>query len=347
MRFCKYVSYRVIFFVNLFPMKRNLLTTVLALFLMVSSSIKAQSLESSFEFLRLPVSAHNSSLGGKVVSAFDPSPVLFITNPALLSANESRLLGLNAMTWFSGTTVAGAQFISSFDERSHYAFNARYVSYGRMKETSADGTVTGTFSAKDIAIGATWSYMLTDNLSGGATGNIITSRYGSMTSVAIGVDLGLLWFNDSRNISLGLAATNLGGQIKAFENTFQKLPFDVSAGLSWTPEHAPLRFTVSMDNLTRWSETDFYFAEGESKGFGEILRRHFSLGADINLTERFYVAMGCNLRTRAEMAGKGSKGFTGMSIGTGLRLGKVMFDLSYGKYQVSESSLICNFAFNI
>jgi hypothetical protein len=328
-------------------MKRILFTTALALFLVGSGSVRAQSLESSFEFLKLPVSAHNSSLGGKVVSAYDPSPVLFINNPALLCANDTRLLGLNAMTWFSGTTVAGAQFISSFDERSHYAFNARYVSYGRMKETSADGTVTGTFTAKDIAVGATWSYMLTENLSGGATGNMITSHYGSMTSVAIGVDLGLLWFNDSRNISIGLAATNLGGQIKAFENTFQKLPFDVTAGVSWSPEHAPLRFTVSMDNLTRWSPSDFYFAEGENKGFGEILKRHISLGADINLTERFYVAMGCNLRTRAEMAGKGSKGFTGLSVGTGLRLGKIMFDLSYGKYQVSESSLICNFAFNI
>lgn len=309
--------------------------------------LQAQSLESSFEFLRLPVSAHSSSLGGHVVSAFDPSPVLFISNPAILSANEGPLLGLNGMTWFSGTTVAGAQFSNLFDERSHYAFNARYVSYGKMKETTADGTVTGTFTAKDIAIGATWSYMLTDNLSGGATGNIISSRYSSMTSVAIGVDLGLLWFNDSRNISLGLTATNLGGQIKAFENTFQKLPFDVCAGVTWCPEHAPLRFTVSMDNLTRWKSSDFYFAEGDSNGFGEILKRHISLGADINLTERFYLAMGCNLRTRAEMAGKGSKGFTGMSIGTGLRIGKVMFDLSYGKYQVSESSLICNFAFSI
>lgn len=309
--------------------------------------LQAQSLESSFEFLRLPVSAHSSSLGGHVVSAFDPSPVLFISNPAILSANEGPLLGLNGMTWFSGTTVAGAQFSNLFDERSHYAFNARYVSYGRMKETTPDGTVTGTFTAKDIAIGATWSYMLTDNLSGGATGNIISSRYSSMTSVAIGVDLGLLWFNDGRNISLGLTATNLGGQIKAFENTFQKLPFDVCAGVTWCPEHAPLQFTLSMDNLTRWKSSDFYFAEGENKGFGEILKRHISLGADINLTERFYLAMGCNLRTRAEMAGKGSKGFTGMSIGTGLRIGKVLFDLSYGKYQVSESSLICNFAFSI
>ena len=315
--------------------------------IVTAKTLQAHSLESSFEFLRLPISAHSSSLGGHVVSAYDPSPLLFISNPALLSANDTRLLGLNAMTWYSGTTVAGAQFINLFDERSHYAFNARYVSYGKMKETSADGTVTGTFSAKDMALGATWSYMLTDNLSGGATANIITSRYGSMSSVAIGVDLGLLWQAQDQGITAGVAATNLGGQIKAFENTFQKLPFDICAGVSWKPSHAPFRFTLSCDNLTRWKATDFYFAQGDDKGFGEILKRHFSLGADINLTERFYVAMGCNLRTRAEMAGKGSKGFTGLSMGTGLRIGRVMFDLSYGKYQVSESSLICNFAFNI
>ena len=328
-------------------MKRNLLTIALAAFIFGANSTRAQSLDSSFEFLKLPVSAHSSSLGGRAVSVFDVDPTLFINNPALLSAAESRFLGLNAMSWFSGTTVAGAQFCNSFDERSHYAFNARYVSYGKMKETSAQGTVTGSFTSKDIAIGATWAYMLTDNLSGGVTADFITSRYGSMTSVAIGVDLGLLWADYDNGLTVGLAATNLGGQIKAFENLFQKLPFDLCAGVTWKPAHAPLRFTVSMDNLTRWDSSDFYFAQDADKGFGEILKRHLSMGVDINLTERFYVAAGCNLRTRAELASQGSKGFTGLSIGTGLRIGKIMFDLSYGKYQVSESSLICNFAFNI
>ena len=328
-------------------MKRNLLTAALVSCLILSGSVQAQSLESSFEFLKLPVAAHSSSLGGRVVSVYDASPALFVANPALLSANGTRLLGLNAMTWFSGTTVAGAQFSDLFDERSHYAFNARYVSYGKMKETTADGTITGTFTAKDIAVGATWAYMLTDNLSGGVTGNLITSRYGSMTSVAIGVDLGLLYNAPDKGISIGLAATNLGGQIKAFENTFQKLPFDICAGITWQPEHAPLCFTVSMDNLTRWDAKDFYFADDARKGFGEILKRHISLGVDLNLTDRFYIAYGCNLRNREELAEKGSKGFTGMTIGTGLRIGRIMFDISYGKYQVSESSLICNFGFNI
>ena len=48
-------------------MKINHLITAVAAFLIGAGTVRAQSLESSFEFLRLPVSAHNSSLGGKVV----------------------------------------------------------------------------------------------------------------------------------------------------------------------------------------------------------------------------------------------------------------------------------------
>lgn len=320
---------------------------IVAGLILASASVRAQSIESSFEFLRLPVSAHSSSLGGHTVSVTDTDPALFIQNPALLTSIDRRILGLNAMKWFSGTTIAGAQYCNTFDERSRYAFNARYVNYGKMPETTPDGTVTGTFRAKDMAVGATYSYMLTDHLSGGLTGNFICSRYGSATSVAIGVDLGLEYSLPDEGVSIGVAATNLGGQIKAFENTFQKLPFDITAGVTWKPAHAPLRFTVTIDNLTRWSRSDYHFAESEKATAGDIFRRHLSAGVDVLLTDRFYVAAGLNMRNRIELAGQGGKGLTGITLGTGLRLGRIMFDLSYGKYQVSESSLICNFAFNI
>lgn len=311
------------------------------------TAVNAQSLESSFEFLKLPVSAHSASLGGHVVSVEDPDPTLFLSNPALLTNNTERTLGLNAMSWFSGTTVTGAQFCNRFDERSVWAAHARYVNYGRMDQTNGIGEKTGTFTAKDMALGLSWAYMLTNQLSGGVTANVISSRYASMTSVAIGVDLGLYYTDPDNNISAGLALTSMGGQIKAFENTLQKLPVDLCAGITWSPEHAPLRFTVSMDNLTHWNSEDFYFAQDQNATFSEILKRHISAGMDLNLTERFHISAGCNLKNRSELAGQGSRGFTGFTLGTGLRLGRVTFEVSYGKYQVSESSLICNFAFNI
>lgn len=328
-------------------MMRKLSIIASVAFLIGANNIQAETQEGSFEFLKIPVSAHSSSLGGHAVSLGESDPALFLQNPALLTAVDQRILGLNAMTWFSGTTIAGAQFCNLFDERSRYAFNARYVNYGKAPETMADGTQTGTFSSKDMAVGATYSYMLTDNLSGGLTGNFICSRYGSLTSIAIGVDLGLYYSSPENGFSAGLAAMNLGGQIKAFENTFQKMPFDLVAGMSFRLSHAPLRFNISMDNLTRWNKTDYHFAQDASPRPGDIFIRHVSAGVDVLLTERFYIAAGMNMRNRIELSGEGKKGLTGITLGTGLKLGRVMFDLSFGKYQVSESSLICNFAFSI
>lgn len=321
--------------------------TILLFLLLCMLPLRSQSLQTAFEFMRLPSSAHASSLGGNVVSLSDTYSALFLSNPALITGYSSPTAGLNAMTWFASTKVAGAQWCSPIDGRSGYAANARYVSYAEMMRTNPDGTTNGTFRAKDMAVGISYAYRLTDNLSGGVTGNFICSRYGSLTSIAVGVDMGLLYVFPEDGFSLGLAVTNLGGQIKAFENTFQKLPFNLSAGVTWKPEHAPLRFTLTLDRLTNWNEEDFYFADDAEPGFGDILRRHISLGLDFLLTDRFYLAAGCNLLRREEMSDKGNRGLSGLSMGAGLNLDKMAFSLSYGKYQVSESSLLLNVSFRI
>ncbi|MBR4842468.1 MAG: type IX secretion system protein PorQ [Bacteroidaceae bacterium] len=320
---------------------------VLILFSLCIFPAKSQSLQTAFEFMRLPSSAHASSLGGNTVSVPDAHSALFLSNPALITGYSSPVAGLNAMTWFASTKVAGAQWCSPLDGRSGYAVNARYVSYGEMARTAADGTATGSFKAKDMAVGISYAYRLTDNLSGGVTGNFICSRYSSLTSIAVGVDIGLLYIIPDDGVSLGLSVTNLGGQIKAFENTFQKLPLNLSAGITWNPAHAPLRFTLTLDRLTDWDREDFHFADDADSRFGEILRRHISFGTDILLTDRFYIAAGCNICRREEMSEKGSRGLTGISMGAGLNMERFSFDLSYGKYQVSESSLLLNIAFRL
>ena len=327
-------------------MKKKQFSIILSFSLCVFP-VRSQSLQTAFEFMKLPSSAHASSLGGNVVSLPDAHSALFLSNPALITGYSSATAGMNAMTWFASTKVAGAQWCSPIDQRSGYAVNARYVSYGEMTRTTPDGTATGSFKAKDMAAGISYAYRLTDNLSGGVTGNFICSRYSSLFSIAVGVDMGLLYVLPDDGITLGIAVSNLGGQIKAFENTFQKLPLNLSTGVTWNPSHAPLRFTLTLDRLTEWDNNDFHFGDVADPRFGDILRRHISFGADILLTDRFYLAAGCNLCRREEMSVKGSRGLTGISMGAGLDMERFSFDLSYGKYQVSESSLLLNIAFRI
>jgi hypothetical protein len=48
----------------------------------------------------------------------------------------------------------------------------------------------------------------------------------------MGVDLGINYYDPDNEWSLSLVAKNLGGQLKAYNDEFEKMPFDLQAGLS-------------------------------------------------------------------------------------------------------------------
>ncbi len=301
---------------------------------------------SAFGFLELPRSAHEAALGGRTVSLLLDDPTLVYSNPAAITATSSRMLGLNVMTWLAGTTAAGAQYCDVAGKRSAFAASARYISYGVSDQTDIYGNTTGTFGSRDIALSGTYGYQLGDNWNGGVTMRMIYSNYSSYSSFAMAADLGLVYTSSSGLLSAGLTFSNLGGQLKPFQDIREKLPFNITAGVSVRLSHAPVRLTLTMDRLNKWSQSDFYSAGGELTA-GDIFLRHLSFGADILITDNIYVALGYNARYHAELSTGSRKGLTGMSVGGGIRLSKMQFGLSFGKFQVSTSSLLFNFAINI
>lgn len=323
---------------------RRLLLLLQALTIM--TGIQAREQTSPFGFLELPQSSHEAALGGRNVSVIEQDPALSYSNPAVLTGIYGRRLGLNVVTWMAGTTAAGAQYADAAGSRSTYAVTARYIGYGVSDQTDRLGNVIGTFSSKDIAIGGSYSYRLGENWSGGVTLKAIYSKYSMYTSFAMAADLGIVYLAPSGRFNLGASVTNAGGQIKPFENIHETLPFDITLGASVRLEHAPIRLSLTLDRLNRWDSSSFYSPDGELTS-GEILKRHILFGADILVTDRFYVALGYNFRNAAELSTASHKGLTGVTIGTGLNLNRVSFGLSYGKFQVSTSSLIFNFAIDL
>ena len=325
-------------------MRKGLLA--LAIFIGYSAVTGAQTQSYSFGFLELPRSAHEAALGGHVVSLREPDPTLAYSNPAVLTGTSSPALGLNVMTWLAGTTVAGAQYCNPIAKRSAFAVSARYVNYGITDQTDNSGNLLGTYSSRDISLAGSYSYRLGDRWSGGVTMRFIYSKYSSYSSFAIASDLGIIYSSASGRFNAGLTFSNMGGQIKPFQDTREELPFDISAGMTWRLAHAPLRITATLDRLDKWDSKDFYCPEG-SLDFRQILARHINLGADILITDNIYVAIGYNLRNGAELSTNSKKGLTGFTIGAGMHIKKVQFSLAFGKFQVSTSSLLFNFAINI
>ncbi|MBR5891954.1 MAG: type IX secretion system protein PorQ, partial [Bacteroidaceae bacterium] len=243
----------------------------------------AQDGSSVFNFLRLPISAHAAALGGNNISLIEDDITLAYHNPALLINTTDNTLNLNYMTYISDSKVAGAMFNKVFSDRSAGAIAARYVDYGSFDGYDADNTTTGSFDAKDIEVKIMYSYLLSDRISGGVSGKFITSKYESYNSIALGVDLGVNYYNEENDFSASLTLSNLGGQVKAFDDKTEKMPFDVQMGFTKRLSHAPLRISVTLNNLNHWSKDHFYNADGSEDNFTELLFKHALFGADLLL----------------------------------------------------------------
>lgn len=293
-----------------------------------------QESQTAYNFLRLPVSAHVAALGGENISLIDDDATLIFHNPALINDVSDRSINLNFMTYMEGAKTASAAFLKAAGDRGTWGVTAQYMDYGSMKETAADGQELGTFSARDIALGGTFAYALTNDISGGVTAKVISSHIAGYSSLAVGIDLGANYFNEDLDLSVSAVARNLGGQVKAYDDDFERIPFDLQLGATKRLGHSPLRFSVTMSRLHDWSEA-----------FG----RHLAVGADVFLGQSIYVAAGYNFRRASEMkiteGDSSSAHGAGLSIGAGLSLERFKLHIAYAKYHVSASSILINISY--
>ena len=305
-----------------------------ALFLALTASLKAQESETTCNFLRLPMSAHVSSLGGDNISLPDDDASLLFHNPALISNVTDKSLALSYMNYMEGVNVGGATFVKAWGERATWGVQAMYIDYGEMKQTTADNVQIGEVSAKEVMVGATLSYLLTDRIAGGVSTKLISSHIAGYSALAVGVDLGLNYYDDETLLSVAAVARNLGGQVKAFEDEFEKLPFDLQLGVSKQLVGAPLRFSATMTRLNSWDDRFI---------------NHLVVGADLLLSQQIFLAAGYNFRRADEMKisdgeGESSHG-AALSLGAGLQLERFKLQVAYANYHVSTASLLFNVSY--
>lgn len=291
-----------------------------------------------FSFLELPTSAHTVALGGKNISTIEDDASLIFQNPALLGSVSNNTMNLNFMTYMRGSKTGSASFVRTQGKRGTWGAGIQFLGYGSMQETNAAGEVLGDMHAIDMAFNGMYSYMLSERWVGGATGKMIYSKYADYSSVALAVDLGLNYYDDENDFSFSVVAANMGGQVKAFSDDHEHLPFDLQVGFSKSLGHAPIRFTVAMNNLTRWGSKYFYHVSKKPKG-GSILMNHFDVGVDIIPIQQFYIAAGYNFRRAYEMKAAGGSHGAGLSFGAGINIKKFKFGLAYAKYHVSAPTL--------
>ena len=309
---------------------------IIVISLLSFCSIQAQESKEVYGFLRLPVSAHAAALGGENVTLADDDPTVIFHNPSLIRQVSDKSLNLNFMTYMEGTKTASASFVKLVKDKASWGVSAQYMDYGSMKETTINNEDLGNFSAKDIALAGTFAYKLSNTINGGITARFISSSIASYSSAAIAVDLGLNYTDSISSWSVSLVAKNLGGQIAAYDDEFERIPLDIQFGISKRLVGSPLRLHATLSRLNNWDQ-----------GF----IKHLAVGADLLLGHGIYVAAGYNFRRSSEMKieddeGKSNHG-AGVSFGAGLQLQRFKLQAAYAKYHVSASSLLVNVTYSL
>ena len=312
-------------------MKKCVFTLFLGLF---STILQAQDSQTEYNFLRLPISAHAAALGGNNITIIEDDPSLMFSNPALAASVSDMTVGLSYMNYMKGANYMGASFTKAMSDKATLAGGIQYMNYGKIKEVDENNVQLGEFNASEIAVEAIFSYELAKNLVGGITGKFITSYIGSYNSIAVGVDLGLNWYDPEHEWSVSAVAKNLGGQVKAYDDNFGKMPFDLQLGVSKTFAALPVRVSATLVDLTH---------------FNYRFINHLNLGAEVLLSESLWIGSGYNFRRANDMKiGVGddeSSHGAGFSFGGGINLERFKLNLSYGKYHAASSSIMVNLAY--
>lgn len=311
-------------------------TSFIIILTIMAIAAKAQDSRTGYNFLRLPVSAHAAALGGDNISIIEDDESMIFNNPALLSSVSDKTININYMNYMSGANTASAAFNRIIKERASVAASAQFIDYGKMKEMDENNVQTGEFSAKDISIAGYFSYMLTERIAGGITAKFVTSYIGDYNSIAMGIDLGLNYYDPEKEWSVSLVAKNLGGQMKAYNDQYDRMPIDVQLGASKRFAHMPFRLSATLVDL---NHLDYKFIN------------HLVMGADIIISPTIWVGVGYNFRRANEMKiteadGSSSHG-AGLSFGAGINLERFKLNLAYGKYHVSSSSILVNLAYSL
>lgn len=315
-------------------MKKVVFSILLTLF---ATNIDAQESQTGYNFLRLPVSAHAAALGGDNITLIEDDETFIFNNPALLASVSDKTVNLNYMNYMSGVNTASASFNRIVKEKASWAVSAQYVDYGKMKETDENNNQLGEFSAKDLSFAGYFSYILGKNFVGGISAKFVTSYIGSYNSIAMAVDLGINYYDPDHEWSISCVAKNLGGQLKAYNEEFEKLPIDLQVGVSKRFEHTPFRLSATLVNLNHWNNG---------------LKDHAVIGADLLLSESLWLGAGYNFRRANEMKitsseDEESSHGAGLSFGGGINLERLQLNIAYGKYHVSSSSLLLNLAYRL
>ncbi|MCM1520031.1 MAG: type IX secretion system protein PorQ [Lachnoclostridium sp.] len=316
--------------------------------------IAAQDSSPSYNFLNIPSSTLAYGLGGINISTVDDDINSIDQNPGLLGPEIGMQLGFNYMHYIGDSNFAGVKFGKGAGERAAWAIGIQYFGYGSIKGADVNGNLTGDFSPKDVAFNAIYSHDLSDKWRGGINVKFIYSTYDAYSAAALATDLGVNYYDADRDLSFSFVAANLGGQIKRFNESYDRLPIDLRLGWTKSFGSLPVRWSITAWNLTKWKLPYYDAGDGSidstpelKDSFSSNLFRHLIFAADFVPSEKFHIGLGYNYKTRTDMSTYSRNFLSGFSLTAGLKVSNFNLGIAYAQPHAGASTFMLNISTNL
>ena len=194
----------------------------------------------------------------------------------------------------------------------------------------------------------TYSRDITDRWRGGVNIKMAYSQYQSYTALALAADLGVNYYDDEHGLSFSVVLRNMGGQIKRFGTSYNRVPFDVQIGYMQSVGDSPVSVSITANNLVRWRIPYYsYKADGdenfqEENGFFSNFFRHLIFGLQYQPSDKFYIDLAYNYKTHSDMSAFSRNFLSGFSAGAGFRTRGFGIGVAYAQPFRSGSTVMLN-----
>lgn len=306
--------------------------------------------ESTFQFLNLVSSPRQAALGGKVITNYDYDVTSGLFNPASINAEMDNQLAVNYSSYLGGISYGTAAYAYTWDRHVQTLhIGMTYINYGEFEGYDQNAVSTGTFTGNEAALSVGYAYQIPfSDFYIGANVKMITSKLEQYNSIGVAADLGAMYINEKLDFHAALSIRNIGTQIVTYAGLNEKLPMEVSLGLSQTLENVPLRWHLTFENLQKWplsfsnpsratTDLDGNQTQEEVGFLGEVLR-HTVLGAELFPERGFSIRLGYNFRRAEELRIEEQRNFSGLSFGIGIKLNKMRFSYTHARYTSASNT---------
>ncbi|MDE5923623.1 MAG: hypothetical protein K2G79_09070, partial [Muribaculum sp.] len=131
--------------------------------------------------------------------------------------------------------------------------------------------------------------------------------------------------------------------------SYDRLPVDLRLGLSKQLADVPLRLSVTAWNLTKW-HLPYYDAGDGSAGsdmekkdsFGSNLFRHLVFGVEWLPSDRLYIGVGYNYKTRTDMGTYSRNMLSGFSACAGINVSRFSVGIALAQPHIGATTFMLN-----